>query len=88
MAEWPSVGATRLGSRAEIGPKITRNSACADGAFSGRFQRDTSQTQAPNRPRRCAMISRQPVRLSGAGQMNRAEIVDSREVTRDKADSV
>ena len=36
-------------------------------AVRGQFQRDTSQTQAPDRPRRCAMISRQPVRLYGAG---------------------
>jgi hypothetical protein len=46
MAEWPSVGATRLGSRAEIGPKITRNSACGRWrifrAVSARHFADTS----------------------------------------------
>jgi len=33
---------------------------------------DTSQTQAPNHPHGCAMILRQPVRLSGAGH----ELID------------
>ena len=46
----------------------TREYEAKDGSAKGGFERDTSQTQAPNRPHGRAMISRQPVRLSGTGQ--------------------
>src|ERR1039458_7038205 len=42
-------------------------------------------TQAPNHPHGRAMISRQPVRLSGAGQRFGARCVGYGEVSREKA---
>ncbi len=54
-------------------------------AVRGQFQRDTSRTQAPNHMHGCAMISRQPVRLSGAGQGFGTQRVDHGEMAREKA---
>ena len=46
---------------------------------------DTLQTQAPNHPHTYGMISRQPVRLSGARQIDDAVMAHSGEVASDEA---
>ena len=46
---------------------------------------DTLQTEALNRPHRCAVISRQPVRLSGARQDSARINVNHAEMSRDEA---
>jgi hypothetical protein len=61
--------------------------AVLDRPFSGLFQGDTLQTQAPNHPHRCAMLSRQPVRLSGGRQGFAARWVGYGEMSRTKVRS-